>query len=153
MFLVAYILALRLSHHRVDDRAIEISEVVTEVVEAHDPALIFPKLGRADPYSAREEIARVVVRWSFGESTWETKAVGDGGKACGLMQPHWRYTVFTCEELKDPRRNLDVALTIIERYVHKCGSLRAALGAYATGGLCGGAPKLVESRCEFGTIC
>ena len=88
--------------------------------EAHgiDPAIVF------------------AVVWK--ESTFYSKAVGDGGNSLGLMQvqPRWhsaRMEKLGCTDLFDPYQNVTVGVDYLAEQLNRYGSIDKALTAYNAG--------------------
>lgn len=84
----------------------------------------------------------VVFAMIFKESTYNADAIGDGGKAYGLMQihPRWhgeRIEELGCDNLLDPLQNVTVGLHYLEELLDRYGSLEAALVAYNRGSYSG----------------
>lgn len=137
------LIALALTYGTTQQRAEQIATVAEWAAKRHDAAVWFPKL---ETDVARERMARLLVVWSFYESSFVPEAIGDGGKACGLLQVH--ANAKRCRELtRSAYEGMDAGATMLDGLIATCGSLRSALGAYATG-QCGGAPALVERRCK-----
>ena len=101
---------------------------------------------------------RIALVWSFRESSWWTRAVGDGGHSFGLCQN-------SHAEIRDARSTLHVVMRSRLEAMRVCvdtmrlararcgGSLEAGLGLVASG-KCGGASYLVRRRCrDAGVTC
>jgi soluble lytic murein transglycosylase-like protein len=76
------------------------------------------------------------------ESSWYPKAVSEAG-ACGLMQviPKWNPkkdgSLYTCEELKDPKTNIKVGTKALRWWMDRAkGDRELALCAYNAGYIC-----------------
>lgn len=91
--------------------------------------------------------------WSYWESAWHPSPPGsnDNGAACGIMQVHFPERLLagaTCDAVrKDAVLGYRVGYRLLKELVAKCGSLDAALGAYATG-QCRPKMQLVRWRCQ-----
>jgi membrane-bound lytic murein transglycosylase MltF len=100
---------------------------------------------------ARRRTARLLAVWAWHESSGRADAIGDGGRACGVMQLHEHARNGTpCEMiLRDRRLGLRLGLRYMRQAVAYCGgSITAGLSAYASG-ICRGAErvdKLVHAR-------
>ena len=70
----------------------------------------------------------MVARVAMAESSLNPKAIGDGGKAVGVMQiwPKWWVGtvpfVAKASDLKDPRTNIRAGAWILRHYADRCGS-------------------------------
>lgn len=134
-------------------RAVSIAEVSTWTALRRDPAIYFPEMTKEDPDAARVKVAKLLADWMIYESSGYPDVSGDRGAACGLMQvvPE-TYTQLTgktlsCNEMrKNAWTGAEAGAEVIEALVKQCGSLKSALGAYASGH-CGWAQDLVERRC------
>jgi len=85
--------------------------------------------------------ARRAFVWAYFESAYQTDALGDGGKSCGVMQVTKTGLDLlkgaTCESVrKDRVQGFRVGLRTMKVLIDKCGSVEAGLGAYATNGEC-----------------
>lgn len=97
---------------------------------------------------AEHRTAALLLAWSWSEARWDSCAVGDNGRAIGLLQVHGA-TDAKCDALAGMRAGLRMMRTL----AHVCGSPRAGLGAFAAG-RCAAAPKLVNARCDAaGKVC
>lgn len=72
------------------------------------------------------------------ESTFYSKAVGDGGNSLGLMQvqPRWhsgRMEKLGCTDLFDPYQNIVVGVDYLAEHLNRYGSIDKALTAYNAG--------------------
>lgn len=80
----------------------------------------------------------VVFAMIYKESTYNADAIGDNGRAFGLMQihPRWhaeRMDELGCDDLLDPMQNVTVGLHYLEELLDRYESLEAALVAYNKG--------------------
>ncbi len=91
--------------------------------------------------------ARTLLVWAWHESRLDPCAVGDHGKALGLLQTHG-----TPEARCDARASVRAAVRLLRVLDVACGSRLGALRAYASG-RCDGAGKLVASRCRTAGGC
>jgi hypothetical protein len=119
--------------------AADAADVAQVVIDATPEPLLFPG-------------ERVYwIRQGWYESRWAASPVGhnDAGAACGWQQLNrWLLPFGACEEHRADRvLNLRAARVLLARQLARCGSVRAAVGAYMTGGACGAAPKLTALRC------
>jgi hypothetical protein len=98
---------------------------------------------------ARERTALLLLAWSWGESRWNAKAVGDSGRSLGVMQVNrmWLRGTPPADVLASRRVGLSLGLAHMRDSVAACGSIARGLGAYA-GGRCWMAPRLVAARCS-----
>ena len=129
-------------------RAVGVAEVATWLSQRRDPAIYFPALAAEDPDAARAKVARLWVVWTFYESSFRSDVVGDHGRSCGIAQVQPRPGGPTCAEMRRSAYvGMEAGAAFLESLVAQCGSLRSALGAYASG-RCGGAPALVARRCS-----
>lgn len=130
----------------------DVIPLVMEVVEvaSSEPPLAVDEI---DPLGARVRTARILLVMAIFESAGRTRALGDGGRSCGVLQqqPYWTGT--TCDALRADRRYaLRSGLAVMRDAVARCGSIRAGLGLYA-GGKCGARPDLVKLRCTIAQAC
>jgi hypothetical protein len=145
-------LALVLSNGELPKRAALVVDDVISVESTVDPVEFYPELAK-EPELAREKLGRLLVSWSFWESTWNHKAIGDGGRSCGIMQVMARTHNRTCSELTASRKaGLTAGLQEMKYLVGKCGNIKSAMGAYISG-KCGALPKLIEKRCKISGGC
>jgi hypothetical protein len=153
MFASLYMLAMSLTHGHAYARCVGVAEVATWLSQRRDPALYFPALAAQDPDAARAKVARLWVTWTFFESSFRSDVAGDHGRSCGIAQVAPTPSTPSCAEM---RRSAYVGMSagadVLERLTRECGSLRSALGAYASG-KCGGAPALVDRRCALAGGC
>lgn len=107
------------------------------------------------PLFDREERFWIVQGWH--ESRWRADALGDGGKACGVVQIHRGMIppgFGTCDDLRRDRRlGFAAGRALLRGLIERCKGVRPGIGAYFTG-KCGGAPKMIAARChEAGDVC
>lgn len=82
----------------------------------------------------------VVARVALAESSINPMAVGDGGKAIGIMQVHTRWWVGTvpfvrsASDLRDARTNIRAGAWILRHYAGLCGAEPEAYLACYNGG-------------------
>ena len=93
----------------------------------------------AQKHNLEPELVAAVIQV---ESSWYPKAESEAG-ACGLMQviPKWNPkpdgTLYTCEELKDPRTNIKAGTAALRRWLNRAsGDMHLALCAYNAGNIC-----------------
>ena len=93
----------------------------------------------AQKHNLEPELVAAVIQV---ESSWYPKAESEAG-ACGLMQviPKWNPkpdgTIYTCEELKDPRTNIKAGAAALRRWLNRAsGDMHLALCAYNAGNIC-----------------
>jgi hypothetical protein len=139
-------LAMTLSGGGAKGRATVAIDEIVNIVDSVDATELYPHL-KDKPEEAKEKLARLLVGWSYWESAWDYKALGDGGRSCGIMQVNPKTIGMTCDEIrKSPRSGMMAGFKVI-RYLNKtCGGLKPALGAYGSG-KCGGIKSIVEKRC------
>lgn len=152
MFASLFMLAMSLTHGHAYERAVGAATTVANVVAAEDASWAFPKLAAEDPWAARARLGRLLVVWSYYESSFMPGAVGDSGRSCGIMQTAPSHTGQTCRDLMSAHASYRAALTILRGLVHDCGSLERGLSAYASG-TCNGATALVARRCALAGGC
>ena len=92
-------------------------------------------INQAEAHGIDPEIVFAVV-WK--ESTFYSKAVGDGGNSLGLMQvqPRWhsaRMEKLGCTDLFDPYQNVTVGVDYLAEQLNRYGSIDKALTAYNAG--------------------
>lgn len=82
----------------------------------------------------------VVARVAMAESDLNPKAIGDGGRAIGVMQVHTRWWVGvvpfvkSANDLRDARTNIRAGAWILRHYADKCGAdVEAYLACYNGG--------------------
>lgn len=145
-------LAMALSGGGAKGRATVAIDEVVDIVDGVDATELYPHL-KDKPEEAKERLARLLVGWSYWESAWDHRALGDGGKSCGIMQVNPKSIGMSCEEIrKSPKAGIDAGFRVIRRLNQICGGLKPALGAYGSG-KCGGIKKTVEKRCKLTDGC
>lgn len=101
----------------------------------------------------RARTARLLVVWAARESAGRADAVGDQGRACGVLQLHEvARGGRTCADLRASRRvGLRAGLAWMRYTAERCGSVVAGLRAYASGSCAGThrARELVQARCAL----
>ena len=102
---------------------------------------------------SRERTARLLAVWAWHESSGRADAIGDGGRACGVMQLHdvARQGTPCAEILRDRRLGLRLGLRWIARSVEVCrGNVTRGLAAYASGSCYDSGPveRLVRNRMQ-----
>jgi len=105
----------------------------------------------------REATARLLVVFAWRESAFAADALGDHGRACGLLQLHdVARQGHSCDEVRADRRlALRLGLAWMRRMRDVCGSVKGGLAAFASG-RCSGLPRvdaLVASRCALAGGC
>ena len=80
----------------------------------------------------------IIVAMCWKESTYNARAVGDGGKSLGLMQiqPRWhkeRMTRLECPNLIDAYQNITVGVDFLAELIGKYEDVEMALMAYNAG--------------------
>jgi hypothetical protein len=146
-------LALSMSGGKLKERAELATDEVINVTSTVNVFDFYPEL-KDSPEEAREKLGKLLIAWSYWESTWDFKAIGDRGRSCGIMQvAAGAASGKTCMQLTSSAHEGYVAgLNAMKYLVVRCGGLRPALGAYASG-KCGGVPTLVERRCKKSGAC
>jgi hypothetical protein len=91
--------------------------------------------------------ARALLVWSWAESRWDSCAIGDHGRAIGIMQVHG-----AVEARCDARAGYLAALRLLRVLDVACGSRLGAWRAFASGS-CKGATRLVAARCAAAGGC
>lgn len=120
-------------------------KAVTKVVAEQGP-LPWPGLSTA---ARVEKTEKLLLTWSLFESAWDYTALGDHGRACGVMQVHWKYVPESCASMRSsPEAGYRVGYRVMKMWVTTCGGIESGLGAYSTG-MCGGKPKKVSYRLSF----
>ena len=145
-------LAMLLSKGGAETRANAAADAIIKVTADFDATELYPEL-KNDPAAAKEKLGKLLIAWSYWESSWRHDVVGDGGRSCGIMQVMPRTGGMTCDKLRSsPEAGFRAGLGAI-RYLNKtCGGLRPALGAYGSG-KCGGIKKIVAERCSKSGAC
>lgn len=145
-------LAMALSGGGAKGRATTAIDEVTNIVDSVDATELYPHL-KDKPDEAKARLGRLLIAWSYWESAWDYKALGDGGRSCGIMQVNPKVIGMTCEELRSsPRAGLQAGFRVLRRLNQICGGLKPALGAYGSG-KCGGIKTIVEKRCRISEGC
>jgi len=145
-------LAMVLSGGGAKGRATVAADEVVNIVDSVDATELYPHL-KDDPEEAKKRLARLLIAWSYWESAWDHKALGDGGRSCGIMQVNPKGIGMTCDQLRSsPRAGLWAGYRVIRRLNQICGGLKPALGAYGSG-KCGGIKTIVEKRCRISDGC
>lgn len=145
-------LAMLLSGGGGETRANAAADAIIKVTADFDATELYPELAN-DPAAAKEKLGKLLIAWSYWESSWHHNAIGDGGRSCGIMQVMPRTGRVSCDKLRSsPEAGFRAGLGVI-RYLNKtCGGLRPALGAYGSG-KCGGIKKIVTQRCIKSGAC
>lgn len=126
-------------------RAVQIADIALWTSQRHDARAWYPE--ETDPDFARYRMAALLVTFAFYESSFDSQASGDGGKACGLMQVHPKRNGATCKQMQESAWvAMDEGARVIDESIKQCGSLHSALGAYVSG-RCGVAMDIVRQRC------
>ena len=145
-------LAMALSGGGAKGKATVAIDEVDAIVDSVDATELYPHL-KNDPEEAKRRLGRLLISWSYWESSWDHRALGDGGKSCGIMQVNPRGIGMSCDELRaSPRAGMMAGFRVIRRLNQICGGLKPALGAYGSG-KCGGIKKIVEKRCRISEGC
>jgi membrane-bound lytic murein transglycosylase MltF len=145
-------LAMALSGGGAKGKAMIAADEVVQIVDNVDATELYPHL-KNDPEEAKARLARLLISWSYWESTWDHTALGDGGRSCGIMQVNPQTIGMSCSELRrSPRAGLQAGFRVIRRLNQLCGGLKPALGAYGSG-KCGGIKSIVEKRCKISEGC
>lgn len=125
-------------------RGLDAIPAVLDVVEDERPLFAGP--------DGRHATARLLLAWSRWESRWDACAVGDNGRALGIVQVHreWFARVGVSEVATkcDAREGFRAGLRVMHLLVAQCGTVRRALAAFASGS-CNPSPHvaaLVERR-------
>ena len=140
-------LAMALSGGGAKGKATVAIDEVANIVDGVDATELYPHL-KDNPQEAKERLGKLLVAWSYWESAWDPKALGDGGRSCGIMQVNPRTIGVSSDKMRSsPRAGLEAGFRVIRRLNQLCGGLKPALGAYASG-KCGGARKIVDFRCN-----
>lgn len=145
-------LAMALSGGGAKGRATIAIDEVVNIVDNVDATELYPHL-KSDPEEAKKRLARLLIAWSYWESAWDHRALGDGGRSCGIMQVNPKTIGMTCEDLRRSTRDgMMAGFRVIRRLNQLCGGLKPALGAYGSG-RCGGIKGIVEKRCKISEGC
>jgi hypothetical protein len=121
---------------------------------AEDVAFVVEERG-ALPGLDAEQTARLLIEWHAREASLRADLIGDGGRAFGALQVRrgWFAGHSAADVLGSRRLGLALGLDVMRASILRCGSVRAGLGAFATAGKCGGAPRLVARRCRQSGAC
>lgn len=145
-------LAMMLSGGGAKGRATVAADEVVNIVDSVDATELYPHL-KNDPDEAKRRLGRLLIAWSYWESAWDYKALGDKGRSCGIMQVNPKSIGMTCEEIRSsPRAGMQAGFKVIRKLTQVCGGLKPALGAYGSG-KCGGIKSIVEKRCRISEGC
>lgn len=145
-------LALTLSGGGAETRARTAVDAIEVVTAGFDATELYPEL-KDNPEAARQKLGRLLVAWSYWESSWKHDALGDGGRSCGIMQVMPRTGGKSCEQIRTSAvSGFRAGLGVIRSLNKLCGGLRPALGAYASG-KCGSMQSLVAKRCTVSKGC
>ena len=94
---------------------------------------------KSEKYNLEPELVASIIQV---ESSWHPRAESNAG-ACGLMQviPKWNPkpdgSLYTCEELKDPKTNIEAGTRALRRWLDRAkGDKQLALCAYNAGNTC-----------------
>lgn len=140
-------LAMFLSDGKAETRAQAAIDAVEIVVAEVDATELYPNLVNK-PEEARNKLGRLLIAWSYWESSWMPDALGDQGRSCGVMQVMPRKGTPTCSEMRSSAVvGYRAGLAQIRALNKICKGLKPALGAYGSG-TCGSLKKVVESRCS-----
>lgn len=169
MFVLLYTFALALAGKEVSsvDAMIAAMDVRHAVLESEP--LFERREGEMDDGIARYRTARLLLVWSYRESRWKSGAQGDHDAskvphAFGVMQIHpevWapvlkqKGLTFTSADLLDGETSFKVSLAVLHELKARCGSVKKALHAYASGRCEGTARSFwtVKERCELAGGC
>jgi hypothetical protein len=145
-------LALTLSKGGAETRARAAADAIEVAVGNFDATELYPDM-KDDPKGARQKLGRLLIAWSYWESSWQHDALGDGGRSCGIMQVMPRTGGKSCEQIRSSAvAGYRAGLGVIRSLNKTCGGLRPALGAYASG-RCGSMQTLVAKRCKSSDGC
>ena len=138
----------------------ELAADVTDVVAIEAPLFDGP--------DGRDKTARLLLVWSARESAGQVNAIGDCApgkrtvatcRSFGRMQVNRLWLgvldLEPADVLGDGRLALRAGLDVWRRLRDKCGTVRGALRAYASGS-CAGSPRaraIVEARCAESGAC
>jgi hypothetical protein len=126
---------------RIDPNAQAVMKVVTA-----QGALPWPGLTAAERILHTEKL---LLDWALFESGWDHTALGDHGRACGVLQVHWKYVPESCTVMRSsPEAGYRVGYRVLKKWITVCGGIESGLGAYSTGH-CGGKPTKVKYRLSF----
>lgn len=121
----------------------------TETTETEPPAALYdvPLDAELQLHIIKEAEAHgidpaIIIAMCWKESTYNPKAMGDGGNSYGLLQiqPRWhkaRMKRLGCTDLLDPYQNITVGVDYLAENLRKYGSIEAALTAYNAGSYTG----------------
>lgn len=120
----------------------DVRSMALDVVAATPEPFLFPG----------ERIFWLRTAWEEGAFQTSPKGHNDNGNACGVTQVN-QFVIpagmGTCKDLRSSRvKSIEASRAILKPLIEKCGGVRAAIGAYMTGGKCGSAPKLTARRCR-----
>ena len=145
-------LAMILSKGGAETRANVATDAIVKVTANFDATELYPEHAN-EPELAKEKLAKLLIAWSYWESSWHYQALGDGGRSCGIMQVMPRTGGMTCDKMRSsPEAGFRAGLGVIRSLNKLCGGLKPALGAYGSG-RCGGIQKTVEKRCKASGAC
>lgn len=121
-----------------------VQSMVQDVVTATPEPLLFPE----------ERTFWLIQTWEEGRFQTSPHGFNDSGNACGVTQIS-RFVIpegmGSCAELRASRvKAILASRTVLGSKIAQCKTVRAAVGAYMTGGKCGAAPKLTAFRCRMG---
>jgi len=118
----------------------EIKDEVTSAIPLYDvPLSTELQLHIIHTCEEKQIDPAIVVAMAFRESTYNTKAVGDGGDSLGLLQiqPYWhseRMNRLGCTDLLDPFQNVTVGVDYLCELLNRYdGDMAKALTAYNRG--------------------
>lgn len=144
-------LALTLLGSSYNDRATHIAATAAHVAATSETRL-----------ASETATARLLVTMVVKESAGVETAIGDSGEAYGVAQIHWRVWLpfleskgFDLYALFDMELSMRAMLAILDEQRARCGSLRRAMYAYASGHCKGTAvarPKM-DARCAISKAC
>lgn len=153
MFASIFFLAFALSH---GPEALPVPEILRVVEDVRATVLAAPPANppAEDEDGARLLTARILTVFAWEESRFRASALGDSGRACGVLQLHEQARAgHSCAAVRADRRlGLRLGLAWMRRMAVQCGSLEAGLRAYASGS-CTGARALVARRCALAGGC
>jgi hypothetical protein len=106
----------------------------------------------------RDRTMSLLLEWIGRESAGRVSVKGDGGRSSGRMQigESWLpLCEVEKEKLLDGRENIRCGLKVMRHLRDRCGSVRAALRAYASGTCAGNMTSRakVEARCKASGAC